>query len=69
MFSGNLIVVTAFRKQMSLWLIGFSPSFGEDSDDELATEQLTVVVDAQVDVTFMPHDQGILHALEFCMPF
>ena len=36
--------------------MGFSPSFGKDSDDEVATEQLTAVVDARVDVTFMPHD-------------
>ena len=38
--------------------LGFSPSFGKDSDDEVATEQLHVsaIVDVQVDVTFMPHD-------------
>ena len=29
----------------------FSLSFGNDSDDEIATEQLTTVVD----VTFVPH--------------
>ena len=28
----------------------------KDSDDEVATEQLTARVDEQVDVTFMPHD-------------
>ena len=39
-----------FRKQKSLFC--FSPSFGKDSDDEEATEQLT----GEVDVTFMPHD-------------
>ena len=32
-------------------VLGFSPSFGKDTDDEVATEQLTAV-----DVTFMPHD-------------
>ena len=32
--------------------IGFSPSFGKDSDDELPTEQPIAVVD----VTFMPHN-------------
>ena len=36
--------------------MSFSPSFGKDSNDEIATEQLTAAVDAQVDVTFMPHD-------------
>ena len=30
----------------------FSPSCGKDSDNEVATEQLTAVVD----VTFMPND-------------
>ena len=30
----------------ALWLLGFSPSFGKDFDDEVATEQLTGVVDA-----------------------
>ena len=33
-------------------LLGFSPSFGKVSDDEVATKQLTAVVD----VTFLPHD-------------
>ena len=32
-------------------VLGFSPSFGKDHDDEVATEQLTAV-----NVTFMPHD-------------
>ena len=40
----------AFWKQRS-WAL-FSPSFGKDSDNEIATEQLTTVVD----VTFVPHD-------------
>ena len=31
--------------------LGFSPSFCKDSDDEVATEQLTLVVGTQVDVT------------------
>ena len=39
------------NKNLFGWL-GFSPSFGKDSDDELPTEQLTAVVD----VTFMPHN-------------
>ena len=34
------------------WLIGFSPSFGKDFDDEVATEELIVVVN----VTFVPRD-------------
>ena len=33
-------------------VLGFLPSFGKESDDEVATEQLTVVVD----VTFVPDD-------------
>ena len=33
-------------------VLGFSPSFGKDPDDEVASEQLTAV---KV-VTFMPHD-------------
>ena len=33
-------------------VLGFSPSFGKDPDDEVAPEQLTAV---EV-VTFMPHD-------------
>ena len=45
----NLAIV-AFQKQKSLWLLGLLPSFGKDSDEEVATEQSTVVVD----VTFMP---------------
>ena len=47
----DLTIIT-FQKQNPLWLIGFSPSFGKDSDDEVATEQLTIVVD----VIFMPRD-------------
>ena len=38
-----------FWKPKFLWLIGLSPSFGKDFDDEVTTEQLTAVVD----VTFM----------------
>ena len=48
---GNLSII-AFRKQKSLGQLGFSTSFGKDSDDEVATQQLTAVVD----VMFMPHD-------------
>ena len=33
-------------------VLEFSPSFAKDPDDEVATEQLTTVVD----VTFVPHD-------------
>ena len=36
--------------KVSFGLLGFSPSFGRDSDDEVATKQLTAVVDV------MPHD-------------
>ena len=32
--------------------MGFSPLVGEDSDDEVVTEQLTAVVD----VSFFPHN-------------
>ena len=56
MLHGNLTAIIKFGQQKSLWLIEFSPSFGNDSDDEVATEQLTVVVFVRVDVTFMPHD-------------
>ena len=42
--------------KVSFGLLGFSPSFGKDSDDEVATKQLTAVVSAVVDVTFLPHD-------------
>ena len=35
-----------------LWLIGLFTIFAKASDDEVATEQLTTVVD----VTFMSHD-------------
>ena len=53
---GNLTSIIAFWKQSLFGLLGFSPSFGKDSDDKVATKQLTVVVDVRVDVTFMPHD-------------
>ena len=36
-------------------VLGFSPSFDKNSNDEVATEQLTALVDAE-DVTFMSHD-------------
>ena len=39
--------------KVSFGLLGFSPSFGKDSDDEVATKQL---VSAVVNVTFLPHD-------------
>ena len=35
--------------------LGFSPSFDKNPDDEVATEQLTALVDA-VNVTFIPND-------------
>ena len=38
--------------KISFGLLSFLPSFGKDSDDEVATKQLTAVVD----VTFLPHD-------------
>ena len=38
--------------KVSFGLLDFSPSFGKDSDDEVATKQLTAVVD----VTFLPYD-------------
>ena len=45
------------QKQKPVWLIGlFTITFGKDSDDEVATEQLTAVVD----VTFMPHDNPVI---------
>ena len=52
MLHGYLMAIIAFLKQKSLidWA-----SFDKDSD-EVATEQLIPVVDVQVDVTFMPHD-------------
>ena len=43
------------NKTLFDWL-GFSPLFGKDSDDEVATEQQTAVVDMWVDVKFMSHD-------------
>ena len=49
MLYGNLTII-AFWKHKLLW--DFSPLFGKDCDDEVATEQLTAVVD----ITFMPHD-------------
>ena len=51
-FTARNLTIIAFRKQKSHWLIGLSPLLGKDSDDEVATEQLTAVVD----VTFLPHD-------------
>ena len=56
MLHGNLTAIIAFRKQKPIRLIGLLPSFGKDSDDKGATKQLTAVVDARVDVTFMTHD-------------
>ena len=44
--------IIAFWKQKPFWLIRLFTIFGKDSDDEVATEQLTAVVD----VTFIPHD-------------
>ena len=35
--------------------LGFSPLFDKNPDDEVATEQLTALVDA-VDVTSIPND-------------
>ena len=40
--------------KVSFGLLGFSPSFGKDSDDEVATKQLTAVVD--LGITFLPYD-------------
>ena len=64
MLHGNLMAVYSIyayghnriSETKALWLLGFSPSFGKDFDDEVATEQLTGVVDVRVDVTFMPHN-------------
>ena len=42
------------NKSLFGWL-GLSPLFG---NDEVATEQLTAVVDARVDVTFMLHNDA-----------
>ena len=36
------------NKHLFDWL-GFSPTFGKDSDDKVATEQLTTVVDKRAD--------------------
>ena len=46
---GNLTIILHFVNNN---LFGFSPSFGKDSNHEVATEQLTAVVD----VTFIPHN-------------
>ena len=46
--------IIAFPKQKSH--LGFSPSFGKDSNDEVATKQFTTVLDAWVDITFIPHN-------------
>ena len=53
MLHGNLTII-AFWKLKSLWLIGLFTiiNFGKDSNDEVATEQLTAVVN----FTFLPHD-------------
>ena len=45
-------ILPHFGKKVSFGLLGFSPSFGKDSDNEVATKQLTAVVD----FTFLPHD-------------
>ena len=47
----NLTIIAIRNQKLFGWL-GFSSSFGKDSDDEVATEQLSAVVD----VTFMPHN-------------
>ena len=47
--------ITFWKQNLFGWL-GFSLSFGKDSDDEVVTEQLTAVVD----VTFMPHGNKIV---------
>ena len=43
---GNLTSVITFWKQGLFGLLGFSPSFGKDSDEKVAAEQLTAIVDA-----------------------
>ena len=49
---GNFATIT-FWKQKFVWLIGFFITISQkDSNDEVATKQLTAIVD----VTFMPHD-------------
>ena len=45
--------------KISVWL-NFSPSFGKNSDDEVATEQLIALVDVQIDVTLMPHNDPVI---------
>ena len=47
----NLTII-AFWKQKPFWLIRLFTIFGKDFDDEVATEQLTAIID----VTFMSHD-------------
>ena len=54
-----MLTIMAFQKQKSLWL-NFSPPFGKDSDEEVATEQLTRELNAVVDVTFMPHENILI---------
>ena len=54
-----MLIIMAFQKQKSLWL-NFSPPFGKDSDEEVATEQLTQELTAKVDVTFMPHENILI---------
>ena len=39
------MAIIAFQKQKSLWLNGLFTIIWEDSNDEVATEQLTAVVD------------------------
>ena len=51
MLHRNLTII-AFRRQRSFADWALSLLFGKDSDDEVATKQLTAIVD----VTFMPHD-------------
>ena len=47
--SWNLTIITIHKQKLV-----FSSSFGNDSDNEVATELLTAVVD----VTFMPHNNS-----------
>ena len=52
--SYHMYVASCISAIKTSWLLDFSPSFGKDFDDEVATgvatKQLTVVVD----VTFLP---------------
>ena len=41
----QLLTILAFQKQNLLGWLGFSPTFGKDSDGEVATQQLAAVVD------------------------